>query len=482
MADIYQFKERLSEMNQYRRKNIQENTDDSEVRQERSRPKATRRWMPAVILSLFCGSIILLGASSGPVDPGVRSGAAGAGGMIGGMTSDQITQFVGYRHVFTEINNQATSPVGLGPGYDAVGCAVCHVQPAGGGSSPKKNPLFGQYQMNGAQNAMPSFITTNGPVVNARSPFLSDGITPDGHVQQLFVITGRSDAVGCNATQPDFVAEQAANNLIFRQTTPLFGEGLMEIVQNSDILANMNANLSAKQALGISGHPSIAVDGSISRFGWKAQGRSLILFSGEAYNIEEGITNELSPNQLNQTPGCDFNALTEDHTNFVHFEAHNFDGDPEDLGNFMRFLAPPTPAAQGPSQLNGQAQFNNIGCVLCHTTSFKTPPAAIPALNQVTFNLFSDMLVHHMGPCLADNVVQGNVMGDEFRTVPLWGVGQRVFFMHDGRTTDIVQAIQDHSCAGNSQYGASEANGVIGAFNALSTQNQQDLVNFLRSL
>ena len=73
-------------------------------------------------------------------------------------------------------------------------------------------------------------------------------------------------------------------------------------------------------------------------------------------------------------------------------------------------------------------------------------------------------------------------MGDEFRTVPLWGVGQRVFFMHDGRTTDIVQAIQDHSCAGNSQYGASEANGVIGAFNALSTQNQQDLVNFLRSL
>jgi len=86
-----------------------------------------------------------------------------------------------------------------------------------------------------------------------------------------------------------------------------------------------------------------------------------------------------------------------------------------------------------------------------------------------------------MGPCLADNIVQGNVSGDEFRTAPLWGVGQRVFFMHDGRTKDIVQAIQDHSCGANGQYQASEANAVIAAFNALSVQDQQDIINFLRS-
>ena len=87
-----------------------------------------------------------------------------------------------------------------------------------------------------------------------------------------------------------------------------------------------------------------------------------------------------------------------------------------------------------------------------------------------------------MGPCLADNVVQGNVQGDEFRTAPLWGVGQRIFFLHDGRTTNIVQAIEAHSCAGNSQYPPSEANAVVSAFNALSATNRQDLVNFLRIL
>jgi CxxC motif-containing protein (DUF1111 family) len=455
----------------------------SETKSDRaSRSRTANALWPAVVLSSLCAAMVMLGASSGPIDPGVRTGSPGAGGEIAGMTSDQLAQFPGYQTVFHEVNNTVPNPVGLGPGYDADGCTVCHAQPAQGGSSPAFNPLFKMYQLDGAQNVMPSFITTKGPVVNARSPFMSDGVTPDGHVQQLFVITGRPDAAGCSATQPDFAAEQAANNLIFRQTTPVFGEGLVEIVRNADILANMNANLTLKQELGISGSPSIAADGSISRLGWKAQGRSLILFGGDAYNIEEGITNELSPNELNQTPGCAFNAYTEDHSNFNHFRAHNFDGDPDDQANFMRFLAPPTPAAQSKSEQNGEVQFNNIGCVLCHTESFTTPVAAIPALSQIAFNPYSDLLVHHMGPCLADNVVQGTVMGDEFRTPPLWGVGQRVFFMHDGRTTDIVQAIQDHSCAANSQYPASEANGVIGAFNALSEQNQQNLVNFLRSL
>jgi CxxC motif-containing protein (DUF1111 family) len=87
-----------------------------------------------------------------------------------------------------------------------------------------------------------------------------------------------------------------------------------------------------------------------------------------------------------------------------------------------------------------------------------------------------------MGPCLADGIVQGTAQGDEFRTAPLWGVGQRIFFLHDGRTSDIVQAIENHLCVANSQYRASEANAVITSFNALSASNQQDIINFLRSL
>ena len=91
-------------------------------------------------------------------------------------------------------------------------------------------------------------------------------------------------------------------------------------------------------------------------------------------------------------------------------------------------------------------------------------------------NAFSDYLVHDMGSALADNVSQGNASGSEFRTAPLWGVGKRIFFLHDGRTSDLLQAIQQHSSSG------SEANQVIANFNALTQQQQQDLLNFLRSL
>jgi CxxC motif-containing protein (DUF1111 family) len=87
-----------------------------------------------------------------------------------------------------------------------------------------------------------------------------------------------------------------------------------------------------------------------------------------------------------------------------------------------------------------------------------------------------------MGACLADNIVQGSAQGDEFRTAPLWNVGQRIFFLHDGRTTNIVQAIEAHYCNASGNYGPSEANAVINAFNALAASDQQDLVNWLRSL
>jgi CxxC motif-containing protein (DUF1111 family) len=97
-------------------------------------------------------------------------------------------------------------------------------------------------------------------------------------------------------------------------------------------------------------------------------------------------------------------------------------------------------------------------------------------------NLFSDLALHNMGPRLADGVSQGAAAGDEFRTAPLWGVGQRIFFLHDGRTNDLEEAIEAHASNGNSQFGASEANRVIGNFNNLSERSKQDLLNFLRSL
>ena len=117
------------------------------------------------------------------------------------------------------------------------------------------------------------------------------------------------------------------------------------------------------------------------------------------------------------------------------------------------------------------------------------------ALRGQTVNLFSDLLVHHMGATLADNIAQGNAGPDEFRTTPLWGVGQRLFFLHDGRTNDLNTAILDHVSPAHSDggdnpskdalswsYGPSEANRVIDRYSDLPEPDKQAILDFLRSL
>lgn len=446
------------------------------------------------VLALLPFSVIALWGQTAQ-DPGVRGGNNGTGKFISGLTVNQAAVEGTTKGVFTEVNVVSLtgftvcptgSKCGLGPRFDSNSCNSCHAQPAIGGSSLASNPLFAIFQLDGATNTMPAFETPTGPTVVARFPFQSDGVTPNGLVQQLFTVTGRSDAAGCSLAQPDFAGAAGQNNLINRQSLPVFGDGLIEIIQDSDIIANMNANLSQKLLLGISGHPNRAPDGSISRLGWKAQTRSLLIFGGQAYNIEEGVTDEEFPNEIDETPGCNPNGVPEDHTDYdLTLPPHRFVGDPEAQAIFMRFLAPPKPGScpGGPSTcVDGQTQFNNVGCVLCHTTSFTTPPSSVAALGNIQASLFSDLLVHDMGPCLADNIKQGSATGDQFRTAPLWGASQRVFFMHDGRTSNIVTAVEDHFCLGNSQYPNSEANAVINNFNALAPTPQQDLINFLRSL
>ena len=97
-------------------------------------------------------------------------------------------------------------------------------------------------------------------------------------------------------------------------------------------------------------------------------------------------------------------------------------------------------------------------------------------MSNVTYHPYSDFAVHHMGSGLADGITQGAAGPDQFRTAPLWGIGQRLFFLHDGRTSDLLQAIEAHSSNG------SEAQGVVAKFNALTQTQKQDILNFLRSL
>jgi CxxC motif-containing protein (DUF1111 family) len=438
--------------------------------------------------------------SSGPIDPGVRGGRAGAGGFVPNLYPFMSFLEPSVLAQFEQVASVTGGPVGgngLGPRFNSNSCYSCHSQPSPGGSSPPTNPLFSVYQLNGAQNTMPAFEAQNGPVLVPRFPYQPDLQTPDGHVHQLFTVTGRSDAGTCTISQPDFATAAAQNNLALRQPIPTFGDGYIEIVQNSDIIANMNANLPLKQSLGIAGHPNMNADTSISRFGWKAQWRALLPASAAEENVEMGISNELLPSENDQTPGCVLNPVPEDSTNFAFYamsptpQAFSQALDREAI--FMRDLTVPKPgacSAAASSCANGLTQFNTIGCSLCHTNSLPEPNGSIwqigktssfgPGIDNIF--LYSDLLVHHMGPCLADNIRQGTAAGDEWRTPPLWNVGQRYFFLHDGRTSDIVQAVQDHFCAGNSTYQASEANAVVNAFNALSVSNQQDLINFLRSL
>src|ERR1700730_9224022 len=154
------------------------------------------------------------------------------------------------------------------------------------------------------------------------------------------------------------------------------------------------------------------------------------------------------------------------------------------------------------SLVRGKTLFSEVGCALCHAPMLKTGNSTIPQLREKEVHLFSDLALHHMGAKLDDGITQGQAERDEFRTAPLWGLGQRIFFLHDGRTDDLVKAIEEHRspdtrslrCRLLSFFGlpqlcgpddgtiASEANAVVDKYNNLQDTEKQDLLNFLRSL
>jgi CxxC motif-containing protein (DUF1111 family) len=453
------------------------------------------------------------------VDPGVRGSTIDAGGPLPGLSPGQMTIFpmalLNFNTV-RSINGSATianTQEGLGPRYNSNSCGSCHSQPAIGGSSPSAtafpmvgpNPQVTVGNLNGGTNQLPYFVTANGPVREARfrnvvrNGFVTS--TPDGGVHDLFTVTGRTDAINqpgatgvnqtCTLAQPDFDGARRANNISFRIPTPVFGAGLIEAISDGTILANQAANASAKRQFRISGHPNRnGNDGTITKFGWKAQNATLFLFAGEAYNVEMGVTNEIfavertSPGEAALPTTCIFNQVPEDssHTD-PGPDATSPYSDIQLFAMFMEMLAPPAASTSSPggtaSIQAGETLFRgSLGCALCHTPTLMT--SVSPVINQgnglAAANLFSDLLVHNMGDTLADGVSQGLAGPEEFRTAPLWGLGQRVFFLHDGRTTDLVQVIRLH---GSSE---SEARVSSQQFFGLSQTDQQNVLNFLRSL
>ena len=483
---------------------------------------------------------------------------------------------------------------GLGPSFNAVSCFQCHSQPTVGGSAPGKtrgvptpgfpngNPQIGdaptQAQLTALTTAPTGFqpilkADGSGPVREVRFPegFAGDSTTstdpvPAGSVANLFVIQGRSDAPpGCVIGQEPFQTEIQNHNVIFRIPIPTFGEGFVENTTDDTLEANLKledniANNFFNPPLGITGSFNISGnDQTISRFGWKAQNKSLLIFSGEASNVEMGVTNENFPNERTDGNGsCSPNFEPEDQVVVppLNVSSNQNLNDPRDIptifnnpnfGNsgvasdisnnienfavFMRLNASPSQcnynsaagvcgaldaSAQRGAKLFGSldstlhgsftssvaddnpntTSVRSIGCVLCHSNALRTTTSDTPELSNAPFRPFSDFAIHTMDSSLSDRVTQGSAGPTQFRTAPLWGAGQRLFFIHDGRADSVLEAIKDHApnagkLSTNCTTAMGEACQVIVLFNNLPatcsttstcTGSQQDILNFLRSL
>jgi CxxC motif-containing protein (DUF1111 family) len=471
----------------------------------------------------------------------------------------------------------ATTITGLGPSFNALSCLGCHSEPTVGGASPGfvtvngnlerttvipgipftsvlQNPEFIAAGADGATNTLPCFIVSpssastgcgiplgdfptenfsDGPVVEVRFPMgFASSATPNvdpvmkGAVADLFTFTGRSDenAPGCTIGQEPITAQNLAGNAIFRTPTPTFGLGFVENTPELTLLANLAANGAAKASFHIAGtFNRSGNDQTITRFGWKAQNKSLMIFAGEASNVEMGVTNELFPNERTTGSGsnCTPNPQPEDEillTTTSPGDASQISSVVQNNAVFMRLNGAPSqcdytstvngsgapvclPLTPGGNALKGQCFFGTsisttatncaaitggrpaygIGCVLCHSDRLTTANSQQSGLANTTYAPYSDFAIHAMGSD-GDGVTQGNAGPTQFRTAPLWGAGQRFFFLHDGRDINLDHAVRDHCPNGDTSATPNESCDVINQYKALPVADQTFILEFLRSL
>ena len=361
------------------------------------------------------------------------------GDPLPGLTPSQISAFNAGKTEFTDSESVQS---GLGPIFNRDSCAACHSAPAVGGSSQILVTRFGR-----VNNMIFDPLTSlGGSLLQERA------ISPEGleHIPQQ------------------------ANVTAHRQTTPLFGLGLIEAIPDATILKGVRKT----PVDGVLGRASQVADVAtgktlVGRFGWKGQQATLLAFAGDAYLNEMGITNRLFPNE-NAPNG-----------NAALLKKLDKVADPEDqvdaktgkagidkLADYMRFLAPPAAQPLNASTTFGAKIFNDIGCTSCHTPAMTTGPNSISALNSQTILLFSDLLLHDMGS-LGDGIGQGTANGNEMKTAPLWGLRASGPYLHDGRAPTVDAAIRGHD---------GEARNSRGRYLQLTPDQQNLLVQFLLSI
>jgi CxxC motif-containing protein (DUF1111 family) len=361
------------------------------------------------------------------------------GDPLPGLTADYLADFNDGQEEFEE---EETPEDGLGPVFNNTSCAACHSNPAIGGDSNILETRFGYYSSNNEFNAMED---VGGSLLQSQAIHLEGACRLRGE------------------TVP-----RDATTVAKRKTTPLFGLGLVDNVPDYVFMQIADEQQSDPD---VAGTPHMVKDVAtgkmkVGRFGWKAQIATLRTFAGDAYLNEMGITNPLSPKE-NAPQGDDSLLETCDKVTDLEDDGAGVDA----FTNFMTFLGPP-PRGSTQSVQAGDEIFDQIGCAFCHRRALETGPNTIHALDQVTFQPFSDFLLHDMGD-LGDGIEQGQAQGSQMRTAPLWGLRVRTRFLHDGRATKLEGAILAHDGQGQS---------ARKLFMQLSPAELQALIAFLKSL
>ena len=331
-----------------------------------------------------------------------------------------------------------TPEIGLGPLFNANACGECHEQPVTGGTGDEVELHVAAFR-NGICD-----------------PLADSG----GPVFQLQVTPALKAALGIDQEPVPAGATARAN----RTTPSLLGFGLLDAVPDKDI--RLRADPADRNHDGVSGRPNRNFDGRLGRFGRKALVPTLRDFNAGAFVIEMGITSPAIPTEetiggrpipAGVDPAPDPELTQED----------------LDLANdFVRFLAPPVPLPLDLEGERGKIIFGTIGCVACHAPSLTTGDNPVRALRYKQVDAYTDLLLHDMGPKLAD-ICLGLAEPSEFRTEPLMGLRLREKFMHDGAAATIEAAIDLHG---------GEAGGARERFRKLTARERAAVLKFLGSL
>jgi CxxC motif-containing protein (DUF1111 family) len=360
------------------------------------------------------------------------------GDPVRGLTAAERDRFARGKVVF---DSAFTPHTGLGPLFNSTGCGECHEDPAAGGRGD---------EVEVHATAFP------GGAGGVCDPLVQEG----GFVIQQHTIPALKQALGID--QEPFPPSATGRGM--RTTPVLFGRGLLDLVPASEILSY--ADPDDKNHDGISGRPNRAVDGRLGRFGRKAFVATLADFNAGAFVAEMGITNPAQPTEENiggKPIPAGVDSVPDPEITREQLDLTD---------DFVRFLAAPTPLTLDNAGRRGRDLFSQIGCAACHIPVLHTGDSPIPALRHRPFPAYTDLLLHDMGPDLAD-ICLGLATPSEFRTEPLLDLRDAKVFLHDGRATTLELAVELHG---------GEGSAVRDRFKALPAADRAALIAFLKSL